>query len=368
MKNFDVIVIGGGISGLGIADEASAAGLSTLVLEAMTCCSQTSDNTLRIIHGGFRYLQSFDLSRVVKSLRDQTDLLREVPKALAPLPCLMPLARFGLKSGLPVACAGLLYAAFMKVGRSSLPSPTILGRREVESLAPFLKERVPHGALCWHDAVMIAPDLVRDYLVGRCVQRGVTIEENRPAASLRRIDGTFEVYDQRGTAWRAPKVVNAMGPWIDNLNVPRELQGPRPGWCKGINVTISRQLDPLYGIALQARDGRLFFCVPRGSGTAIGTWYEPHSADNLPPRVSEAEITTFLAAVNDVVGTGTIERDDVVHVDVGVLPVAPEDPGDTTPLAHERITARDGYIEVLSTKYTTFRSQARSVVGALIRC
>jgi glycerol-3-phosphate dehydrogenase len=209
---------------------------------------------------------------------------------------------------------------------------------------------------------MVTPSLVKEYLVARCIERGVTIEENRPAASVAKVGEAYEVRDQNGSLWRAPKVVNALGPWIDTLNVPSELRGPRPSWCRGINLIISRQIDPLYGIALESPDGRLFFCVPRGQGTAIGTWYEKHPADNLPPQVSEADITTFLKAVNAVLGDVRIERTDIVGVDVGVLPEASPASLNPMPMGHEKLTMRDGYIEVLSTKYTTFRSQAKAVL------
>jgi glycerol-3-phosphate dehydrogenase len=365
MKRFEVIVIGGGIAGLGVADEAGARGLSTLVLEARTCCSQTSDNTLRIIHGGFRYLQTFDIPRVIKSLRDQTDLLREVPNALAPLPCLMPLSRFSLKSKIPVACAGWIYQAFMKGAGSPLPPPLTLSSRETELRAPFLRGRAPHGALCWHDVMMVTPGLVKEYLVARCVERGVVVEENRPVVSIAKVGDIFEVRDQNGSVWRAPRVVNTMGPWIGTLNMPSELRGPRPSWCRGINLIISRQIDALYGITLQSPEGRLFFCVPRGQGTAIGTWYEKHSEDSLPPQVSEGDITTFLQEVNATLGGVGIDRSEVVGVDIGVLPDASPAAFNATPRAHEKITNRDSYIEVLSTKYTTFRSQARAVLELL---
>ncbi len=365
MKNFDIIVIGGGIAGLGIAHEASARGLSTLVLEATTCCSQTSDNTLRIIHGGFRYLQTFDIPRVVRSLRDQTDLLQEVPNALAPLPCLMPLTRLGLKSRIPVACAGWMYRAFMKRTGSTLPPPTTLSQCETESRVPFLSERAPYGSLCWYDVVMVAPALVKEYLVTQCIERGVTVRENQPAAAVSKAGDEYEVCGRDGSVWRAPKVVNAMGPWIDTLRVPPELRGPRPNWCRGLNLIISRQIDPLHGITLQSPDGRLFFCVPRGQGSAIGTWYERHPAHKLPPHASEAEIEAFLAAVNASLGDVRLERSDVVGVDVGVLPEGFPASGNPTPMAHERLTICDGYIEVLSTKYTTFRSQARRALDLL---
>jgi glycerol-3-phosphate dehydrogenase len=367
MSTFDLIVIGGGIAGLGIADEASARGLSTVVLEAERCCSQTSDNTLRIIHGGFRYLQTFDFRRVQKSLADQTAVLREVPQALAPLPCLMPLARFGAKSRLPVACAGLLYGALMRRAGSLLPAPRVLSSREVESQVPLLQGRAPHGALCWHDAVIVDPSRVTEYLVSRCAERGVTIEQGRRVTALSKNGATFDVRDERGAVWHAPNVVNAVGPWLSSFAGPEELQGPRPLWCKGINLVVSRQLDPKHGVALQGRDGRLFFCVPRASGTAVGTWYEPHCTGGLPPNASEVEIETFLRAVNEAFGKPTLHRSDVIGVDVGVLPMGSQGDGGPVPLAHEQLTARDGYVEVVSTKYTTFKSQAKRVLDLVHR-
>jgi glycerol-3-phosphate dehydrogenase len=214
--------------------------------------------------------------------------------------------------------------------------------------------------------MMVAPSLVKEYLVARCIERGVVIEENRPAASVAKIGDAFEVHDQNGSVWRASRVVNALGPWIGNLTIPSELRGPRPTWCRGINLIISRQIDPLYGITLQSPDGRLFFCVPRGQGTAIGTWYEKHTTHNLPPQASEADIEAFLEAVNASLRDVRLARSDVVAVDVGVLPEESPALHNPTPMAHEKLTMCGGYIEVLSTKYTTFRSQAKAVLQALI--
>jgi glycerol-3-phosphate dehydrogenase len=153
-----------------------------------------------------------------------------------------------------------------------------------------------------------------------------------------------------------------MGPWLDTLDVPSKLVGLRPGWCKGFNLIVSRQFDARCGISLQGADGRLFFCVPRDGGTAIGTWYEPHPANSLPAQVSNEEIERFLRAINEAIGTEEITPSDVVGFDVGVLPTLHGSSASPMPLAHERISAHAGYIEVVSTKYTTFRSQARAVM------
>jgi len=366
MNRYDLVIIGGGISGLGVAEAAAGQGLSVAVLEASTCCSQTSNNTLRIIHGGFRYLQSMSFLRVIRSLNDQTELLRRCPGALRPLACLMPLASFGLKSRIPVSIAGLAYGLLMKLAGSPLPPPETVSTAAAERHSTLLRGKAPHGALRWHDALMSDPNMITEHLLERCRTRGVTVYENTPARAIQqRQHGGFNVIDVVGTVFQARNVVNTLGPWLDTIEIPERLRGPRPLWCKGFNLISSRPLDAVHGVALQGSEGRLFFCVPREGGSAIGTWYIPHEEQTLPPRISEEEISIFLKAFNAALGEQVLHREDIVAVDVGVLPMKRNAPAGPQLLGNEQIHEREGYIEVISTKYTTFRSQATAVVRRL---
>jgi glycerol-3-phosphate dehydrogenase len=363
VEQFDVIVIGGGVSGLGVARETTAAGISTLLVEAASCGNATSNNTLRIIHGGFRYLQTLDFPRVIKSLNDQTALITEVPDAVQPLPCLMPLARFGMKSRLPVTCANLLYGAIMRVNRSPLPSPHIISSSKVNSHVKILRNRAPHGALCWHDGVMVDPARVTSHLVNQITSRGGTIKTNTPVARVEKTTTGFTVHSSTGDSWSARTVVSTLGPNLASIELPSELAGTRPLWCKGFNLVVKQQLDPKYGIGIESADGRLFFCVPRENGTAIGTWYLPHPDVAVPPSVSEHEIAQFLRAFNAALPGCEITKNDITHIDVGILPMERTSPSGPILVAHERIHAHQGLIEVMSTKYTTFRSQGRAVLS-----
>jgi len=367
VESFDVIIIGGGISGLGVARAATSAGYSTLVLEANTCGDATSNNTLRIIHGGFRYLQNFDLPRVIKSLNDQSALLNEMPDAVKPLPCLMPLTRFGMKSRLPVTCANLLYGAMMKANRSPLPAPHIISAERIHSTVKTLRTKAPHGALCWYDGVMTDPGAINHYLMAQITSGGGTIREGASAARIERSNHTFTVHTHNGDTFNGRCVVNTLGPWLGAVTVPDGLAGERPRWCKGFNLVVKQQLDPTYGIGVQSADGRLFFCVPRGSGTAIGTWYIPHPDISVAPTVSEHEIAQFLHAFNASLPEAGITKHDIVHIDVGILPMDRTSSAGPQLIAHERIHERGGYIEVMSTKYTTFRSQGERVVRSIAR-
>ena len=364
MELFDLIIIGGGISGLGLAREASLAGHSTLLLEAKRCGDATSNNTLRIIHGGFRYLQNFDIPRVIRSLNDQSALITEIPEAVKPLPCLMPLARFGMKSRIPVTCATMLYGGIMRITGSPLPSPTVLSHHTIQRDVPLLRDQAPHGALCWYDGLMVNPSAITAHLRSQIATLNGQLREETPVESIRRDGAHLIVTATTGEAWSARHVITTLGPFLDSLDTPQELQGPRPLWCRGFNIIIKRQLDPTHGISAESSDGRLFFCVPRDSGTAIGTWYIPHPDISVPPSVSEHEVAQFLKAFNTALPTAQVATNEISHIDVGILPMHGTSAKGPDLIAHEKIHEKDGYVEVLSTKYTTFRSQARAILAA----
>jgi len=362
MERYDLIVIGGGIAGLGVAAEASRRSIKTLVLEARQCGAATSNNTLRIIHGGFRYLQHLQLSRLIRSLNDQSAVLRDFAQAVQPLPCLMPLARYGLKSKIPVRAASLLYGLAMKACRSPLPPPTVYSPQDMTTLAPLVSELSPHGALCWHDVLMTHPEIIALALKDHITQNGGVIQENCPVAEIKRKSGGFHVVTSTGAHLTGTQVINALGPWLDSIAVPDALRGNRPEWCKGFNLIVKRQIHPTHAIGIQSKDGRLFFCVPRGSHTAIGTWYTP--ARSIPDHHTEAtpshdEIAAFIHSFNAAYPIMAISVADIEGIDCGFLPMKKLSPQGPVLYGSEILHAAHGYGEIMSTKYTTFRSQAQ---------
>jgi len=365
MDTYDLIVVGGGIAGLGVAAEAVQNSMSALVLEARECGAATSNNTLRIIHGGFRYLQHLQLSRLMRSLNDQNIVLRDFSNAVQPLPCLMPLARHGLKSRFPVSAASLLYGLAMKACGSPLPVPTIYSPQHTSTLAPIIEKLSPFGALCWHDVLMTDPASISSTLKHLIIQHGGVIQEHSPVSEIKRDSRGFCVVTETGVSVRSRYVINALGPWLDSARVPATLRGPRPMWCKGFNLIIKQQLHPTHAIGIQSNDGRLFFCVPRGSQTAIGTWYTPvTAAPNLQTQASPShdEIAAFIHSFNASCPAITLSPDDIQSMDCGFLPMKKLSSQEPVLYGSESIHAVSGYGEVMSTKYTTFRSQAKQTL------
>jgi glycerol-3-phosphate dehydrogenase len=368
--HYDTIILGAGISGLGVALAAAEHRIPALVLEAQGLAAATSNNTLRIIHGGFRYLQKLQLPRVIRSLHDQSYVATHFPDAVKPLPCLMPLRSFGLKSKLPVTVAALMYGTTMKLARSPLPPPRVLSQRALKDLAPQLAALTSYGALCWHDLVMTDPPAIATQLAKEITAKGVTIQPNTKAVSVTRTPDGYTVTTHTGETFTARSIVNTLGPWISSIELPPHAQRAHPQWCLGFNITISRHIHPTHAIAVESPDGRLFFAVPRGATTTIGTWYTPCAAPSATDlgtalTIPPTEMKRFITAWNTAWPAQSISERDIIATDLGVLPMQREGNSGPELYGAEIISSDNNYCEVLSTKYTTFRSQGRAVMARL---
>jgi glycerol-3-phosphate dehydrogenase len=285
----------------------------------------------------------------------------------------MPLAARGLKSRIPVTVAAQLYGTLMRVTGSPLPVPSVLSHKELSSIATDLADHSSHGALCWHDLLMTDPALIASQLTSQITACGITVREHTPVQEIAQTTSGFEVVTARGERFETDRIVNTLGPWLHSITIPAALRGDEPKWCLGCNVVISRQLHPTHALGIQSPDGRLFFCVPRGQMTAIGTWYTPCEAprrDALgkPSSVPESEIARFIESFRSAYPAAQVGLSDIVSIDAGILPMKSLAPSGPVLFGSEILHGNSSgtYCEVLSTKYTTFRSQGERVVKALV--
>lgn len=365
---FDTVVIGAGIAGLGVAGALRDSGASVLLLEKSQVSRATSAASLRIIHGGFRYLQSFDLPRLFESLRDQSALLRHYPKHLQRLPCLLPVQRWGLKSRWPMSSAALMYNIFSTVvtGRANgariVKGETLAGR-----LPQFLTPT--DRFLYWNDVLLLDPINFAEELKSDLIEREVVVVEGAFVGELCKAGDLIEVMVEHGgeqQRYRAKTVVNTTGPWLQSIksDLPQQSNYPR-GWCKAFNLILKRQYEPDYAVGIWGPQGRSFFLVPRQSQSVLGTWYQPFQGEPDRVAVSRADIAQFIACFNRSDFKLKLAELDVADYEVGVLPM--RQVGKNGPLLYgiEKIFEQKGYVQVLSTKYTTYQSQARKVVRKL---
>jgi len=358
----DVAVVGGGSAGLGVARAFAEAGRSVVVLERNRCGRETTDNSLRIVHGGFRYLQTLHVSRVIESLRAAAALRREFPDLIAPLPCVLPLDRGGLKSRYPLECARLLFRCLARLTVGAAPAVRCIGGFEIEREIPILKDRAPYGALVWTDGLIVNPRALIDAVVERIRATGGRVCEDTTVVAVKDTPGGVEVTtrSKEGTSSiEARLVVNAAGAGISHI--PRSDGGSWStvvGWARAFNVVVRRSLDERYAITLPG-EGRLLFAVPRDGDTAIGTGYLLPAADG-ETTIPEREVAAFLIEASRSLAV-PLTLNDVIAVETGRLPMVGQHAGRPILLGAERIERRGRVVTVVSTKYTTFQEQGRRV-------
>lgn len=358
-NNFDVIVIGGGLCGLGIAHEGAFHGFRVALLESEPGpCRVTSANSLRIVHGGFRYLQNAAIGRMQRSATALDLLLLRYPNLIKPLRSVMPLHRWGLKSRVPVAVALRLYNLLAKVPPAR--RGRIISSSEVDQTIPVLAGQSSNGALMWCDALLTDPGALAAGISAQISGQGGTILYGQPVSSVAVGPNAVQVETTHGS-YSARIVINAAGPAIEKIITPGIVRPPRQ-WCRAWNIVLKKRFDPNFGIAGEGR-GRLLFAVPRDTGTAIGTWYDSIDSNGQSRSVDDVELDSALADINSAYPNISVTRDDIINIEMGILPLGFTKPsGEPVAQGREELFRFGRYFELLSTKFTTFPVTAQRIL------
>jgi glycerol-3-phosphate dehydrogenase len=377
---FDVIIIGGGINGAGIARDAATRGLRVCLLEQGDFCGATSRWSSRLIHGGLRYLEFAEFGLVRESLRERETLLRIAPHLVRPLPLLIPLYRGGRRGPLTVR-AGMWLYDLLSAGKS-LPRHRMLGAAQALAELPQLDPRQLQGAASYHDAQATFPErlVVENLLAARAAgaELRAWTRAERVLVEAGRVIGVSVRDLRRGVVetLAAPLVVNATGPWVDHLlgSLPGRRQRRFIGGSKGTHIVVDR-LPGMGEVACYAEagaDGRPFFVIPWNGLTLIGTTDIPFDGNPATVRVAAEEIDYLLTETSRLFPSAALTRAAIHYAYVGVRPlpsVAAKEPAAITrrhQIRHHRTLAR-GLYSVIGGKLTTYRSLAEQVTDRLAR-
>lgn len=370
--DYDLIIIGGGINGAGIARDAAMRGLGVLLLEQKDLCSGTSSWSTRLIHGGLRYLEHGELSLVRESLHERETLLMIAPHLVRRLPILIPILKDS-KRGKVMIRAGMIVYDLLSL-RKSLPKHRMLSRAETLKEQPGLDPQDLLGAALYYDAQVEFPErlVLENVLCAR--QHSAEIltyatVEKIARESDQNLMVTFESQGKTKTA-RGRIVINASGPWVDRVLEHNSLKQPRLiGGTKGSHVIVG-PFDgaPTTAIYLEAQsDGRPFFVIPWNNNYLIGTTDVRFEGDPDSVRVESWEANYLLNETNRAFPDAKLTRDDVSYAYAGVRPLP-----FTTDKTEQKITRRHflrrhpqhgNLISVVGGKLTTFRSLAEDCVN-----
>jgi glycerol-3-phosphate dehydrogenase len=386
--SYDLIVVGGGFHGVMLTLEAARRGLATLLLERDDFGGATSWNSLRIVHGGLRYLQSLDLGRHRESVAERRWFLRHFPDLVEPLPCLMPLwspprggslrrrSAFG-----PALAADALLARERNEGVRAdrrLEPGRLLDAGETAALFPDVDCTGLQGAALWHDAAMPDPSRVIVEALRwacRCGARALNYTEAVDLlVAAGRVAGVRAVDRETGEPLElcAPVVVNGAGPWCRALAAGWDRDLPelfRP--LLGFNLLLNREPPSRAALAVAApgRRSQTWFLLPWKGRLLAGTAYVPAGPGpaDFAAGPDEERIEGFLAALNAALPGFDAWRDQVDRVLWGWLPAAAEGSASPSgpPEIHDHGAAGGpaGLLSVSGVKLTTSRAVAEKVLA-----
>ncbi len=371
---FDLLVIGGGIVGAGIARDAASRGLRTALVERGDFASGTSGKTSRLIHGGLRYLKNFKVGLVRQAIRERDLLLERAPSLVQPLAFTIP-AYTGRGMGRTTLRFGLWVYDFLSRDKV-LPRRRWLSPPGVREREPQLASDGLDGGGLYHDALTNDARLVLA-VIRSAADAGAVVANYSEALELLRERGRVvgaRVRDRMTDApldLRASAVVNATGVWLDHMRAAAtEARTIRP--TKGIHIFLPREkVGNREAVVLNAkRDGRMLFVLPWGALTLVGTTDTDFrgDADHVVPEA--ADVAYLLDAVNDAFPSARAGPADVVSAYAGLRPLIEEGkPKEESDISreHEIFEDADGLISVAGGKLTTHRAMAQETVDRVCR-
>ncbi|PZG35308.1 glycerol-3-phosphate dehydrogenase [Spongiactinospora gelatinilytica] len=373
-RELDLVVVGGGVVGAGVALDAATRGLDVGLLEARDFASGTSSRSSKLIHGGLRYLEQLDFELVREALQERALLMQRVaPHLVRPVPFLLPLTHFAWER--PYVGAGL--ALYDSLGFSfgftrGVPGHRHLSRQRALRLVPALRRAAFTGAVQYWDAQVDDARYVTTMLRTAASYSANVASRAQVVGFLRegeRVTGV-RVRDLEGGAEidvHARQVVNATGVWTDDI---QGLVGGRGQIhvraSKGIHLVVPRdRIHSHTGIILRTEKSVLFV-IPWGRHWIIGTTDTEWSLDKAHPAASRSDIDYVLDHVNAVLAV-PLTRDDVEGVYAGLRPLLAGESDETSKLSREHVVAHPvpGLVMIAGGKYTTYRVMARDAVDAV---
>jgi glycerol-3-phosphate dehydrogenase len=374
-QELDVLVVGGGVVGAGIALDAVTRGLTTGLVEARDWASGTSSRSSKLVHGGLRYLEMLDFGLVREALKERGLLLQRLaPHLVKPVPFLYPLARRGWERCYVGAGVAMYDTMGLSSGHSrGLPRHRHLTRSHALRVAPCLRRDALVGAVQYYDAQVDDARFVATLVRTAAAYGAHAANRARVVGFLRegeRVVGARVCDLEQGgeVEVRARQIVNATGVWTDDTQA---LVGERGRFhvraSKGIHLVVPRdRVHSTTGLILRTEKSVLFV-IPWGRHWIIGTTDTDWNLDKAHPAASSADIDYLLEHVNSVLAT-PLTRDDVEGVYAGLRPLLAGESDATSKLSREHTVAHPvpGLVMVAGGKYTTYRVMAKDAVDEAV--
>jgi len=360
-RQYDVIIIGGGIYGTCLTLEAAGRGLRPLLLERNDFGGATSLNTLRILHGGLRYLQSLDLSRFFESVEQRAWFRSNFRPLTGVLPCLMPLYADGLRR--PAVFRAALAINDLLARDREFSGGRVLGVAETLKWFPAVRRNGLKGSALWYDGQILSPQRLQAELLRWATKCGAMALNYVEAIELQRNGASVSGVVTSVGKFCAPVVINAAGPW--SREVAQRLDRDQPGLLTpSLAFNILLDVPPPSSAAVAVQGSRTYFITPHRSGASFaGTMHRTWEGVNEP---TDAMIDDFVEDLNWAVPDWRIDRSKIIRITAGVLPAI--GPGKADMARRSSFVKHDikGLFSVCGIKYTTAPRFARRTLDRIL--
>ncbi len=374
----DLLVVGGGITGCGVARDAARRGLKVAVVEMEDLAYGTSSRSSKLVHGGLRYLEQYEFSLVFESVSERRILMDIAPHLVNPLGFLFPVYKKS-RHGLWMINAGM----WLYDGLSLFRSPKLhrtLKPAEVKTEEPALDTKDMTGAPLYYDCATddarltleTALDAVRAgaKVVTHCKVVGFTKDERG------RIVGATVEDTENGARRevRTSVIVNATGPWTDRtVAMSGAARGPLLRPTKGVHIVVDREKLPVNHavVAMHPKDGRVLFAIPWGEQSYVGTTDTDFEGDPAEVAATRADVDYLVAACAAYFPKHPITHADVIATWAGLRPLMapPSQEGmseSKVSREHQIVVGQDGLVTIAGGKLTTYRRMAAEVVDTVV--
>jgi glycerol-3-phosphate dehydrogenase len=372
-EEYDVLVIGGGITGAGIALDAQSRGMKTALVEMQDFAAGTSSRSTKLVHGGLRYLKQFEVKMVAEVGKERNIVYENGPHVTTPEWMLLPMHKGGTFGKFSTSIGLRVYDFLAGVKKSERRK--MLSAEETLSKEPLIKKQGLKGGGYYveyrTDDARLTIEVMKA-AIGKGTKALNYTKVMKLVYENGKVKGAF-VQDQltgRQYEIRAKKVVNAAGPWVDSIReMDRSKRGKMLQLSKGVHVVIDQSRFPLkQAIYFDTPDGRMVFAIPREGKTYVGTTDTFYKEDMVNPNMTVSDRSYIIDAINYMFPDVRITTEDIESSWAGVRPLIYEEGKSASEISRkDEIWESDsGLLTIAGGKLTGYRKMAETIVDLLV--
>lgn len=370
--SFDLIIIGGGITGAGIALDASVRGLKVALIEMQDFAAGTSSRSTKLIHGGLRYLKQLEFKLVAEVGKERAIVYQNAPHLTKPEHLLLPIIKGGSLNTFTGKLGMTIYEFLAGVKKKE--RHRVLGREETMAAEPLLRKDILKGGILFYEYRTDDARLTMEVMKG-AVERGACAINYMKATSFiyeNKVVSGVQVTDQltgEKLELKGSYVVNAAGPWVDAVDDIDQPQAQHKLLItKGIHIIVDGNKLPLkHSSYFDTEDKRMIFVIPREGKVYIGTTDTFYKDDLVNPRATEEDVSYLVNCVNSLFPSVKLKREDVESGWIGLRPLIQKPGKGPSEISRkdELFISDSGLITIAGGKLTGYRKMAQHVVDLL---